>query len=106
MARQRKREDSAPRPTGDLDARAQANERLTALAGIALLVMVVVEIVTVALQPRRVLTLHIVVGLILVPVVALKLVSASWRLVNYYRGRRIVGARVLRLLCCVRLVRY
>jgi hypothetical protein len=63
MAHQRKRADPAPRPAGDLDARVQANERLTALAGIALLVMVVVEIVTVALQPRRVLTLHIVVGL-------------------------------------------
>jgi hypothetical protein len=76
----------APRPAGDLDARVRANERLTALAGIALLVMFVVEIVTVVLQPRRVLTLHVVVGLILVPVVALKLVSTSWRLVNYYRG--------------------
>jgi hypothetical protein len=87
MADQRKSEEPvAPRPASELDGRVQANERLTALTGIALMVMFVVEIVTVALQPRRVLTLHIVVGLILVPVVALKLVSTSWRLVNYYRG--------------------
>jgi hypothetical protein len=87
MAHQRNREEPvASRSAGDLGTRVEANERLTALAGIALLAMFVVEIVTVLLQPRRVLTLHVVVGLILVPVVALKLVSTGWRIVSYYRG--------------------
>jgi hypothetical protein len=77
---------TAPAPNGDLDARVEANERLTALTGVALLAMFMVEIVTVVLQPRRLLTLHVVVGLILIPVVALKLVSTISRIVNYYRG--------------------
>jgi succinate dehydrogenase/fumarate reductase cytochrome b subunit len=51
-----------------------------------LLVLFVVEIVTVALQPRSVLTLHSIVGLILIPPVVLKLGSTAWRSFNYYRG--------------------
>ncbi len=62
------------------------NARLTAITGLVLLLLFVVEIVTVALQPRSVLTLHSVVGLILIPPVVLKLGSTAWRAFNYYRG--------------------
>lgn len=80
-------EDNAVAQRGEApDEKVEANERLTALTGIVLLVMFVIEIVTVVLSPRRVLTLHVVTGLILAPVVALKLVSTMWRMVNYYRG--------------------
>jgi hypothetical protein len=48
----------------------------------------VAEIVTVALGPRSVLTLHIAIGLALVPLVVLKLASTTWRMVSYYRHDR------------------
>lgn len=63
-----------------------ANRRLTALTGLVLLPIFVVEIVTVVLQPRRVLTLHVFVGMVLIPVVVLKLISTGARIVGYYRG--------------------
>jgi hypothetical protein len=53
-----------------------------------LLVLILAELVTVFLNPRKVLTLHDTIGLILLPVVALKLGSASWRLVGYYIKRK------------------
>jgi hypothetical protein len=59
-----------------------------------LLVLFVAEIVTVALGPRSVLTLHIAIGLALVPLVVLKLASTIWRMVSYYwrdRDYRIKG---------------
>ncbi len=75
-------------PLAEPPSRPEANARLTAATGLVLLVLFVAEIVTVLLQPRKVLTLHVVIGLVLVPLVVLKLVSTIWRMVSYYRGAR------------------
>jgi succinate dehydrogenase/fumarate reductase cytochrome b subunit len=75
-----------PRPVDESTAGVEGNARLTAITGLVLLVLFVVEIVTVALQPRSLLALHIVVGLILIPPVVVKLASTAWRMVKYYRG--------------------
>jgi hypothetical protein len=63
----------------------EANARLTAWTGVALLLLFVAEVVTVLLSPRSVLTLHVTIGLILVPPVALKIATTTWRMVGYYR---------------------
>src|SRR5215468_18980 len=78
--------EAEPRPTDEAAARVEANARLTATTGLVLLVLLVIEIVTVALQPRSVLTLHTVVGLMLIPPVVVKLGSTVWRMISYYRG--------------------
>src|SRR5438270_12760936 len=59
------------------------NEQLTALVALLLLVLLAVEGVTL-LGNRSLLTLHAFVGLVLVPVVALKLASTGWRMLRYY----------------------
>jgi hypothetical protein len=61
------------------------NERLTALSGAALFVLLAVEGVTL-LFLRPLLPLHIVVGLALIPPVLMKLATTGWRFVQYYRG--------------------
>jgi hypothetical protein len=88
MQDQRRPGTSRPTPSRSegVDARVEANERLTSLAGLVLLALLVIEIVTVALQPRQVLTLHVVVGLTLIPIVGLKLTSTITRIIAYYRG--------------------
>jgi hypothetical protein len=64
-----------------------ANERMTALAAVPLFLLLVVEGITL-LFLRDLLPVHIVVGLLLVPPVALKLASTGWRFLRYYRGDR------------------
>jgi hypothetical protein len=44
------------------------------------------EITTVLIGARSVLTLHVALGLILVPPVLLKIASTTWRMAAYYRG--------------------
>jgi hypothetical protein len=65
---------------------AEANARLTAMTGIVLLVLFVAEIATVLLGARSALTLHVTLGLLLVPPVLLKIASTTWRMAAYYRG--------------------
>lgn len=77
------------------------NSRLTALTGTALLVMLFLEGVTVALI-GPLFSWHIVIGLALIPPIALKLASTLWRFSRYYLGDlryRIAGppAPLLRL---------
>jgi hypothetical protein len=59
------------------------NEHLTALVASALLVLLAVEGATL-LGIRSLLTVHAFVGLVLIPVVALKLASTGWRMLRYY----------------------
>jgi hypothetical protein len=59
------------------------NERLTASTGVVLLVLLVVETLT-TLALRTYLPVHIFLGLLLVPPVALKLASTGWRFLRYY----------------------
>jgi len=63
------------------------NERLTALAGFFLFLLLAIEGVTL-LFLRPLLPVHIVVGLMLVPPVLLKLGATGWRFLQYYRGDR------------------
>jgi hypothetical protein len=62
------------------------NEQLTAVVATLLLVLLAVESATL-LDLRRWLTVHAFVGMLLIPVIALKLASAGWRMVRYYLGR-------------------
>lgn len=63
------------------------NARLTAWAGLVLLVLFAVEGATL-LALSALLGVHIVVGGVLVPVVLLKTGSTGWRIVRYYGGER------------------
>jgi len=64
----------------------EGNARLTALTGAALLVLLAVEGVTL-LSLRTMLSWHIFVGLLVVPVVALKLGSTGYKIYRYYTRR-------------------
>jgi hypothetical protein len=63
----------------------QANARVTASTGALLLLVLALEGVTI-LSVRRLLTAHVVIGMILVPPVVLKVASTTYRFVRYYRG--------------------
>jgi hypothetical protein len=60
------------------------NARLTAWAGLILLVLSLAELVTV-LDVRGLISWHIVIGTLLVPPSVLKTVTTGWRIVRYYR---------------------
>jgi hypothetical protein len=63
---------------------ADGNARLTGAVGLVLLVALFVEGITI-LQVRQLITLHIFVGLLLIPPTALKFASTFYRFVRYYR---------------------
>jgi hypothetical protein len=80
----------------------EANERLTAAAGVALLLLLAAEGVTI-LFIRPLLPEHVFIGLLLVPPIVLKAGSTGWRFLRYYAGdedyvRRGPPALPLRLL--------
>jgi hypothetical protein len=60
------------------------NEQLIAAVAAALLVLLAVEGATL-LNLRSLLTVHAFVGMLLIPVVGLKLASTGWRMARYYR---------------------
>ena len=60
------------------------NERLTAAVGLVLIVLTLVELATILLGLHRFLSLHVFVGLVLIPPVLLKLASTGWRFSRYY----------------------
>jgi hypothetical protein len=62
-----------------------ANEQLTAVVAAVLLPLLAAEGATL-LNIRSLLNVHAFVGMLLVPVVAVKLASTSWRMLSYYRG--------------------
>ena len=61
------------------------NEQLTAFAGILLIVFLAVEGATL-LNIRPLLGVHALVGVLLIPVVVIKLASTGWRMMRYYLG--------------------
>jgi hypothetical protein len=61
----------------------EGNARLTAATGLVLLVLLAAEGVTI-LDIRPLLSVHVFVGLLLIPPVALKLAVTGYRLVRYY----------------------
>jgi len=62
-----------------------ANERLTAMAGAALLVVLVVELATVS-NLGTLLSVHVFVGVLMAGPLVVKLGSTGWRFVRYYTG--------------------
>jgi hypothetical protein len=64
------------------------NERLTAAIGVLLLVPILVELSTIVLGVHTFMSLHVFVGLALIPAVLLKLVSTGWRFARYYTRSR------------------
>lgn len=81
---------------------AEANSRLTAATGGVLLALLAAEGVTVV-QVRRLIVLHIFIGIVLIPPVLLKVASTVWRATRYYLGspeyrRRGAPPLLLRLL--------
>jgi len=62
---------------------ADGNARLTGTVGLVLLLVLFVEGVTI-LQVRQLITLHIFVGLLLIPPTALKFGSTFYRFIRYY----------------------
>jgi hypothetical protein len=64
------------------------NERLTAAVGLLVLVPVLVEIASVLLGGHTFMSLHVFVGLALIPAVLLKLGSTGWRFPRYYTRSR------------------
>ena len=59
------------------------NEQLTAAVGVVLVVLLAVEGATL-LDLRSFLNVHAFVGMLLIPVVGLKLASTGWRMLRYY----------------------
>jgi hypothetical protein len=66
--------------------RMRGNQQLTAAAAILLLVLLAAEGVTL-LNLGALMSVHAFVGVLLIPLVALKLGSVGWRMLSYYRGR-------------------
>jgi len=63
----------------------EGNERLTAAAGVALVVLLAALGVTI-LSIGPLIWWHVLLGLLLIPPVLLKVGSTSWRFVRYYAG--------------------
>ena len=76
------RRASPPPPTDGVD----GNERLTAGAAVVLFVLLAVEGVTIVFL-RPLFSVHVFVGMLLIPPVALKVGSTGWRFFRYYSGR-------------------
>src|SRR3954451_22943882 len=68
------------------------NEQLTLALAALLLVLLAVEGATI-LQIRSLLTVHAFVGMLLIPVIGLKLASTGWRMLAYYRRSEEDGRR-------------
>lgn len=70
---------------GDEQSAVIGNERITALAGAALLVLIVVELVSAAIL-HTLMSIHIFVGVLLAGPLVVKLGSTGWRFLRYYTG--------------------
>jgi len=70
---------------GESTGRAEGNEKLTAMTGAILLVLLAAEGVTI-LRVHQLLTLHFFIGMLLIGPVLLKMSSTGYRFVRYYTG--------------------
>jgi len=78
-----RRGDDAPHTSASLGVK--GNTRLTSSLGAILIVLLAAEGLTL-LGVRQLLTWHVVLGMLLVPPVALKVGVTSWRFAKYYLG--------------------
>jgi hypothetical protein len=81
----RPRQEADPSLAAAAGGGAEGNSRLTAGAGAALFVILAVEAVTL-LQIHQLITLHVFLGLLLVPLVLLKTATTGYRFTRYYTG--------------------
>ena len=92
---------------------AEGNERLTAMTGAVLLILLLVECYTL-LRLGQLLTLHVFLGMLLLGPVSLKACSVLYRFVRYYTGSapyrrkgppapvlRVIGPVIMLLTACV-----
>src|SRR5580704_6980742 len=92
---------------------AEGNERLTAMTGAVLLILLAIECYTI-LRIGRLLTLHVFLGMLLLGPVTLKAGSVLYRFARYYTGSepyrrkgppapllRLIGPIILLLTACV-----
>jgi hypothetical protein len=92
---------------------AEGNERLTAMTGAVLLILLAVECYTI-LRIGRLITLHVFLGMLLLGPVVLKAASVLYRFVRYYTGSapyrrmgppalllRVIGPIIMLLTACV-----
>jgi hypothetical protein len=86
-------DDSTMRPAGQThtsegngdEFAVAGNERLTALAGAVLFVLMVIEVVSAAIL-HTLLSIHVFVGILLTGPLVVKLGSTGWRFLRYYTG--------------------
>lgn len=79
--------DAARRRQARADQGVEANARLTGATAAVLLVLFAVEGLTLlSIRSSALLTLHVFVGMLLVPPILVKIGSTSWRFVRYYAG--------------------
>jgi hypothetical protein len=64
----------------------EKNRRLTSITATPLLVLLFIEGVTILLGVNQNISLHVFVGMLLIPPIALKLASVSYKFVRYYTG--------------------
>jgi hypothetical protein len=74
---------AAPRPRRLFRGGVEGNAQLTGLTAVVLLVLLAAEGLTIPLIGSQ-LTLHIFLGVVLIPVVVLKTASTAWRFARYY----------------------
>ncbi|MGV8967895.1 MAG: hypothetical protein ACOH2F_16665 [Cellulomonas sp.] len=70
-------------PTQVADVGVEGNSRLTATVGVVLVVLLFAEGLTI-LSIRGLITVHVFIGLLLVPPVALKVLTTTYRFARYY----------------------
>ena len=63
----------------------EGNARLTGSAGAVIFVLLAIEGVTI-LSVQRLISAHVFIGMLLIPIVALKMASTVYRFARYYRG--------------------
>src|SRR5258708_37288535 len=63
----------------------EGNARLTGVAGALIFVVLSIEGVTI-LRVQRLLTAHVFIAMMLVPLVVLKIATTGYRFARYYRG--------------------
>lgn len=78
----RVRQDAVVAPTGG----PAGNAQLTAWTGVLLLALVIAELVTL-LDINGLISWHVALGVLLIPVALLKTVSTGWRIARYYTGQ-------------------
>jgi hypothetical protein len=73
-------------PILDVTGGPAGNARLTAWAGVLLLVLYAAELLTL-LDVHGLISWHLVIGALLIPPALLKTATTGWRILRYYTGR-------------------